>query len=447
MQGTSSPANVTTKLERIAKLARDAPKMVLTTLAHQIDEEFLLEAYRRTRKDGATGVDEQTADEYASNLQGNLCSLLGRLKSGTYRAPPVRRVHSPKGDGKPRPIGIPTFEDQVLQRAVARVLEAVYEQDFPDCSYGFRPGRSAHQLLDALWRELDRRDGGWVLEVDIQGFFDSLDHHHLRGMLDQRVRDGVIRRAIDKWLKAGVFEHGRLRFSELGTPQGGVVSPVLANVYLHEALDVWFEREVKPRLRGAARLFRYADDLLIVFELETDARKVLDVLPKRFGKYGLTLHPEKTRLIAFHRPTSPDGTRQDRRPDTFDLLGFTHFWGKSYRGGPVLKRKTARGRLWRAVKAIAAWCRSNRHRSVAEQHKALNRKLNGHYGYYGITGNSRELVRFQHITRNVWRKWLDRRSQRAKMTWERFTRLLERYPLAPARVVHSIYARAANPSA
>jgi group II intron reverse transcriptase/maturase len=258
--------------------------MVFTTLAHHIDMDFLGEAYRRTRKDGAAGVDGQTAADYAGKLEENLRSLLERFKSGRYEAPPVRRVHIPKGDGtKTRPIGIPTFEDKVLQRAVTMVLEAVYEQDFLDCSYGFRPNRSAHEALQTLWEGTMEMHGGWVLEMDIQGFFDSLDHQHLRGFLDQRVRDGVLRRAIDKWLKAGVLEDGAVVHKEGGTPQGGVVSPLLANVYLHEVLDRWFEADVKPRLKGRGFLIRYADDAVMVFSLESDARKVMTVLAKRFA--------------------------------------------------------------------------------------------------------------------------------------------------------------------
>jgi group II intron reverse transcriptase/maturase len=442
MKGTLGPDHVTTKLERIAELARRSPKLVLTTLAHHIDEGFLHEAYRRTRKDGAAGVDDQTAQEYSADLQNNLSSLLERFKSGTYRAPPVRRVQIPKGDGrKTRPIGIPTFEDKVLQRAVMMVLEAVYEQDFLDCSYGFRPGRSAHQALQALWRELNMQGGGWVLEVDIQGFFDSLDHQQLRGFLDQRMRDGIIRRMIDKWLRAGVLEGRELRFPERGTPQGGVISPLLANVYLHEVLDTWFEVTVKPRLRGAARLIRYADDFVIVFQRENDARKIWDVLPKRFEKYGLKLHAQKTRLVAFHRPKSADQLRRGARPGTFDLLGFTHYWGQSYRGNLVVKRKTASDRLNRAFKTTGRWCRAKRHLSIREQQRTLNRKLSGHYAYYGITGNMRALQRFYEGVQVLWRKWLHRRSGRARMTWQRFRLLLERYPLARPRVVHSVYAR------
>lgn len=367
MSGASSPESVSTRLQRIAELARRAPEMVLTTLAHHIDVDFLSEAYRRTRKDGAAGVDGQTAREYASNLEGNLRSLLDRFKSGTYRAPSVRRVHIPKGEGtKMRPIGVPTFEDKVLQRAVAMVMEAVYEQDFRKCSFGFRPGRSAHQALDALWKGSMEMEGGWVLEVDIQGFFDTLDHRHLRSFLDQRVRDGVLRKTIDKWLKAGVLEEGSVRYPDEGTPQGGVISPLLANIYLHEVLDTWFEDVVVPRLKGRAFLVRYADDFVIVFSLESDARKVMEVLPKRFGKFGLTLHPEKTRLVLFKRPRlspGPRGPKGGSRSGTFDLLGFTHYWEKSRHGFWVVKRKTARARFRRGLKKISEWCRRNRHQS------------------------------------------------------------------------------------
>ena len=250
---------VSTKRQRIAELARDAPEMVFTSLAHHIDMHVLRTAYAATRKDGAVGLDGQTAADYAVHLEANLQSLLDRFKSGQYVAPPVRRVHIPKGDGrKTRPIGIPTFEDKVLQRAVVMVLESVYEQDFRDCSVGFRPGRSAHQALQHLWEQTMVMGGGWVIDLDIQGFFDVLDHSHLRGFLDRRVRDGVLRRAIDKWLKAGVLEDGRVSRSVLGTPQGGVVSPLLANIYLHHVLDVWFTTEVQPRLRGRSVLVRYA---------------------------------------------------------------------------------------------------------------------------------------------------------------------------------------------
>jgi group II intron reverse transcriptase/maturase len=445
--GPPNPGSVSLKLSRIAELAGRAEGRAFTSLAHFIDIDWLREAYRRTRKDGAAGVDGQTAEDYAANLEENLQSLLDRAKSGTYRAPPVRRVHIPKGDGsKTRPIGIPGFEDKVLQRAVAMVLEAVYETEFLDGSYGFRPGRNAHQALASLWKQTMRLEGGWVIDADIKGFFDTIDHSHLVAMLRQRVRDGVLLRLIGKWLNAGVMEGGQVTHPEAGTPQGGVISPILANIYLHEVLDVWFEQVVRPRLRGAAHLIRYADDFVIVCALERDAIRVLNVLPKRFGKYGLTLHPEKTKLVPFRRPGPPGrGDVGGARPGTFDLLGFTHYWGLSRKGSWVLKRKTTAARFTRAVRAITAWCKRHRHRPVAEQAKALGQRLRGHCAYYGITGNSAALARFNHELRKAWWKWLNRRSQKARLKWEAFAAMLRRYPLPRPIAVHSVLRRAANP--
>lgn len=438
---------VSTKLERIAKLAEQAPEMAVTSLSHHIDMDWMREAYRRTRKDGATGVDGQTADEYASNLEDNLRSLLDRAKSGAYRAPPVRRVHIPKGDGsQTRPIGIPTFEDKILQRAVAMALEAVYEQDFLDCSYGFRSGRSAHDALAALFTDLMEMKGGIVVEVDLRKFFDTVDHRHLQEILRQRVRDGVLLRLIGKWLNAGVQEAGELSYPDAGTPQGGVISPLLANIYLHEVLDKWFERDVRPRLRGRASLVRYADDFVMVFSCEEDARRVMEVLPKRLGKYGLTLHPDKTRLVEFRRPPMTprpeEGNGRARRPGTFDLLGFTHYWGRSRRGRRVVKRKTARDRFSRSLKRVAEWCRRYRHHPIAQQWQMLVKKLRGYFGYYGIPGNSEALTRFRRQVMRIWHKWLSRRSQKARMPWDRMMKLLECYPLPPARIT----ARARSPA-
>ena len=440
MTETSGSAPICTKLERVAKLAREAPDMVFTTLAHHIDIDWLREAYRRTRKDGASGVDRQTAEQYAENLEDNLRGLLERAKSGTYRAPPVRRVHIPKGSGgETRPIGIPTFEDKVLQRAVVMVMEAVYEQDFMDCSYGFRPRRSTHQAIQAFWDGAMRMAGGWVVEIDIRKFFDTLNHKHLLDILRRRVCDGVLLRLVGKWLHAGVLEEGSITYPETGTPQGGVISPLLANIFLHDVLDIWFEREVKSRLRGRAFLVRYADDAVLLFEVEEDARRVMDVLPKRFGKYELSLHPEKTRLVEFRRPIlkprQSSGT-QERRPGTFDLLGFTHYWAKSRKGSWIIKRRTAKDRFRRGLQRVADWCRDHRHDGVREQQEALNRKLRGHFRYFGITGNFEAIKCFWHKAIGVWRKWLDRRSQNAKMNWTRMHSLLGRYPLLPPFIAH-----------
>ena len=286
--------------------------------------------------------------------------------------------------------------------------------------------------------------GGWIIDLDIEHFFDDVDWSHLRGFLDRRVRDGVIRRAIGKWLNAGVMESGAVWHPDRGTPQGGVASPLLSNVYLHEVLDVWFEHEVKPRLKGRSFEIRYADDAVLIFERENDARRVLAVLAKRFAKYGLRLHPEKTRMVDFRRPPRA-GRGDSQRERSFDLLGFTHFWGRSRTGRWVVQRKTATDRFTRALREIGRWCRAHRHWRVADQQAALSRKLRGHYAYYGITGNARALVRFLYEVRRLWRKWLNRRSWHARMTWEKFARLTERYPFPPPRVVHSVYRRAATP--
>lgn len=441
MAETPSSKKVFTGQQRIAELAKQAPQLGFTTLSHHLDINWLYEAYRATRHNGAVGVDGQTCADYSAKLPANLQSLEDRAKSGLYRAPAVRRVHIPKGTGnETRPLGIPTFEDKVLQRAVVMVLQPIYEQDFLDCSYGYRPGRSAHQALQSLWEQTMAMEGGWVLEVDIRKFFDTLDHAQLRALLRQRVRDGVLLRLISKWLHAGVLEEGCLSYPESGTPQGGVISPLLANVYLHYVLDVWFEQEVKPRLKGRAFLIRYADDFVMGFTCEEDARKVQEVLPKRFGKYGLTIHPDKTRLVPFGRPAASSQAPGSRTPGSFDFLGFTHYWGWSRWGKPVVKRRTSRSRLSRAFMKIADWCRRHRHLPVGEQQQTLGQKLRGHFAYYGITGNMDALQRFRHGVLQLWRKWLQRRTRGTAWGWSRFLALLRRFPLPEARVVRSVYA-------
>lgn len=422
--------SISTKLHRIAKLARENPQMSFTSLAHHIDIEWLKEACERTRQDGAAGIDGQTAEGYAKDLEGNLRSLLERFKSGRYRAPAVRRTYIPKGTGKElRPLGIPTYEDKILQRAVLMLLEAVFEQDFLPCSYGFRPRRGAHDALSELWRQAMKGGGCWLIDVDLRKFFDTVVPKHLRDFLGQRVCDGVLTRMIGKWLNAGVMEEGRLWYPETGTPQGGVISPLLANIYLHEVLDKWFHRDVQPRMKGRCWLIRYADDFVMGFELEEDARRVMDVLPKRCEKYGLTVHPTKTRLVDFRRPThrgSAGGPAKTAKSFTF--LGFTHHWGRSRRGNWVVRQKTAADRFTRAVRKVSDWCRRFRHWQVRAQHAALCRKLKGHDQYYGVTGNWDALKRFRQAVERVWKRWLGRRSQQ-RLSWERFKRLLQHHPL------------------
>ena len=432
---------VSTKQRRIAELANQSPEMAFTSLAYFMDIDWLSEAYRKTRKDGAAGVDGVTAAEYEQDLEGNLQRLLDRAKSGSYQAPPVRRVYIPKGTSSKevRPIGIPTLEDKVLQRAIVMLLEPIYEQDFLDCSYGFRPGRSAHQALATLRKQAMAGGGGWILEVDIRKFFDNLSHEHLREFLQRRVRDGVLQKLIHKWLKAGVMEDGGVSYPDSGSPQGGVISPTLSNLFLYYVLDTWFEEEVKPRLASRAFLIRFADDFAMGFRHERDARRVLEVLHKRFARYGLTVHPDKTRLICFQSPSlaiSDAAINSSTRPETFDLLGFTHYWGKTRKGNWAVKRKTASSRFGRAVQSIAQWCRLNRHRPVSEQHLKLRQKLLGHYAYYGINGNYAALQRFFHEVKRRWYKWLNRRNRQRELPWDRFATMAKRYPLPTPRIVH-----------
>ncbi len=430
-----NPANLSTKRRWIAELARTKPGTVLFSLHHVIDLEWMKEAYRLTRKDGATGIDGTTAADYEASLEANLTDLLNRLKSGRYHAPPVRRTYIPKADGTQRPLGIPTFEDKVAQRAIVMVLEAVYEQDFLSCSYGFRPGRSAHQALRELHGAITRQGQYWVLDVDIRKYFDSIPHDQLRAILDQRVTDGVIRRMIDKWLKAGALEDGRLIRTTEGTPQGGVISPLLSNIFLHHVLDDWFEAAVRPRMAAACTLVRFADDFVMTFKTHGDAKRVMDVLGKRFERYGLTLHPAKTRFIDF-RPERHGGTHPDCKEPPFDFLGFTHCWGKSQKGKNVVRQRTAKSRLARALTAINDWCRINRHRPTRDQHAVLSAKLRGHYAYYAITGNMRQLQRYAHQVARKWRKWLARRTRGARFPWDRFGAFLARHPLPAPKIIH-----------
>ena len=422
-------------------MARTKRGTALCSLHHVIDLEWMLEAYDLTRKDSAPGIDGVTATDYEAHLESNLLDLLERIKSGRYEAPPVRRVYISKVDGSQRPLGIPTFEDKVAQRAVSMVLEAIYEQDYLPCSYGFRPGRSAHQALNSLQQEIWSKRLYWVLDIDVRKYFDSISHTHLRAFLDQRVKDGVIRRMIDKWLNAGVVEDGLLRRTTEGTPQGGVVSPCISNIFLHHVLDEWFESEVRPRLAGRCALVRFADDAVMAFDNIVDARRVLAVLGKRLERYGLTLHHDKTRLVDF-RPMQADGTRHpDTGGTTFDFLGFTHVWGRSRKGKPMVRQITAKSRFARALAAVNDWCRKNRHLSIRDQHGHLSAKMRGHFAYYGIGGNGRRLSWFAYQVTRIWQKWLSRRDRGSAVLWTRLNEILKRHPLPAARIVHPFAAR------
>lgn len=410
--------------------------MVLTSLNHHLDEEWLRYAYELTRKDAAVGIDGQTAQDYAVHLEKNLRDLLERIKSGRYQAPPVRRVEIPKADGSKRPLGIPTFEDKVAQRAIVLLLEPIYEQDFRDCSFGFRPGRSAHQALRHLRSRIMENNGRWILDVDLRRYFETIDHGHLRDFLARRVVDGVVRRMIDKWLKAGVLNGAQWSRSDRGTPQGGVISPLLANVYLHYVLDDWYEQEVVPRMKRTTTLVRYCDDFVLAFDDFLDCVRVQRVLGKRLARFGLSLNSDKTLMVDF-RFKRPGGKRHPATQATsFAFLGFLHVWGKSRRGKNVAYQRTAKDRYARALRSIHLWCRKHRHMPLAKQHAMLTRKMRGHYAYYGITGNGKRLRWYAHQVERTWRYWLARRTRGWRFRWDRFQALLDRYPLPNPTIVH-----------
>ena len=389
------------------------------------------------RKDAAVGVDGVTKEQYGQDLERNLRDLHERLVSKRYRHQPIRRVHIPKDKGKTRPIGISAFEDKLVQDAIREVLEAIYEQDFLPCSHGFRPKRGAHDALRVLDRVAHRGKVSWILEADVRSYFDSVDRSELVKLLQIRVADGSLLRLIGKCLHVGVLDGSDYSEPETGTAQGSVLSPLLGNIYLHYALDQWFEREVKPRLRGEAYLVRYADDFVITFELKDDAERVMDVLGKRMKRFGLTLHPDKTRLLPFRRP--PAAQKSGKGPATFDFLGFTLYWQRARSGRWGMTCKTRQARLRRSVKAIAEWCRGHRHQPVKVQHAALTRRLQGHFNYFGVSGNFRSLLLLVEQTKRVWYKWLRRRSQQAHLTWEKFGELLKRLPLPRPRIMVRIW--------
>jgi RNA-directed DNA polymerase len=427
-----------TDINRIAELAKEDPKRQFYSIAHLITLGALHEAFRRLRKDASAGIDGVTYEQYETNADENIRKLHQRLKEGKYRAQPLRRVYIPKEDGKQqRPISIPALEDKIVQKVVVNLLNAIYEQDFLDCSYGFRPGRGQHQALDEVGRVICARPTGWVLEIDIRSYFDSIVRSALVEMIEKRVTDGSVLRLIGKWIQGGVMEDGRLLVSETGTGQGQPISPLLANIYLHHVLDKWFEDEVKPRLKGEAYEIRFADDAILCFQHKEDAVKVLAVLPKRFEKYGLTLHPEKTRLIEFGRYAAKNARKQEKKPATFNFLGFVHICARSRQGKFTVHVKTIAKRLRRGLKAVWEWCKQHRHDPVSEQQKTLNAKLRGHYQYYGRRTNYRAIRQFYQRVRRIWREWLSRRTRGKQLTWERFEEMLRQHPLPLPRITHA----------
>jgi RNA-directed DNA polymerase len=429
--GTPSPVPVPLRLERIATQAQQYPDMACTTLAHHLDEAMLERAFQRLNPQSAPGVDRVTWRAYKENLGANLKILHDKLVTETYSPQAVVRRLIPKGGGKFRPLGLPALEDKIGAKAVGMLLEAIYEQDFYDFSHGFRPGRKPHQALHEVRQGLLGSRMGQVIDCDISAFFDNLEHDTLLAILRKRVKDGRVLKFIEEWLKAGILDGKAMVFPEKGSPQGSVISPLLANVYLHEVLDTWFETVVQAHCRGQVILWRYADDFLIGCELESDARRIMEVLPKRFAKYGLEINAEKTKLVDFGRPQR---RTSGRKPGTFSFLGFVHYWGRTWRGGYTIKRKTEGKRLRRSLGEFWRWCRDHRHRPLQEQYALLCAKLRGYYQYYGVRCNSPCLDLVYYAATRAWRYWLNRRGGR-KMTWRAFGRMMATYELPRPAIV------------
>ena len=436
----SGKSTVLDRLDRITERATTHPEEVFNNLFSLLTYELLFFAYRRLKRGKAPGVDGVTLEDHEANLRENLLDLLDRLHRGAYRPKPSLRKNIPKGNGKTRPLGIASVEDKLVQRALVMILERIYEVDFYDTSYGYRPGKSCHEALATLGGIIATRKVNWISDADIKGFFDNVCHERLMELLRIRISDPKLLRLIQRFLNAGVMIDGRLEATEDGVPQGASLSPLLANVYLHYVLDEWFDREVKPRLKGETYLIRFADDFICCFEREDDARRYQTVLPKRLGRYSLEVAEEKTKLIEFGRFARRNYQRRgEGAPSTFDFLGFTHYCGRSRSGKFKLKRKTSGKKLWMKLSEMRLWFQHQLSTPVGEMWQTLNAKLRGHYQYYGINDNWPMLLVFRDKVRRMAKRHLSRRSQRSYVNWEDFTRLEELHPLVrPKRLTDLI---------
>jgi group II intron reverse transcriptase/maturase len=442
----SNGQSVATKLRRIAEKARKEPSFKFSSLYHLMNEELLRECYGRLRKDAAAGIDNMTKAEYAENLDANLSNLTDRLHRMAYRPQPVRRKYIPKpGSAKQRPLGIPCFEDKLVQAGLVRILEVVFEQDFIDDSYGFRPGRSCHGALRTLSVTVEGKPVNHIVEADIKGFFDNVNQGWLMKFLEHRISDKRILRMVKRFLKAGVYEDGTVTVSDEGTPQGGVISPLLANIYLHYALDLWFEKVIRKSCTGFARLIRYADDFVVCFQRETDAVAFRRELGIRLGKFGLEVEPTKTRVVKFGRYAVQNAKAKGERPETFDFLGFTHYCGARRDGtGFRMKRMTARKKFTAKVKAFKEWLKSARTLKTADLWRTAKAKLRGHFAYYGVTDNLPGIKRFAAEVEKLLIKWLNRRGKRRCLNWEEFSEMLQRFPLPKPRIKVSMFQVSVN---
>ena len=435
---TQGRAALPANLARVNEAARKSRKTRFTALMHHIDVEALRRVYNRQRRNASAGVDGVTVEAYGENLEANLKRLCDRVHSGSYRPLPVRRAYVPKADGDQRPIGIPALEDKIVQGAVSEVLSAIYEVDFLGFSYGFRPGRSPHQALQALNAALIKRKINWVLDADVRRFFDSVDHEWLLRMVAHRIADPRILRLIKQWLRAGVLEGDKWFKTLEGTPQGAGVSPILANIFLHYSLDLWVHQWRRRHGKDAVIIVRYCDDFVMGFENQMDAEIMLGELKRRLSKFGLGLNEKKTRLLEFGRYAAERRKRRGmRRPETFDFLGFTHYCSMNKKGRFFVMRKTSRARMIRKLKELRIEARRRMHWPLKKQQRWLSAVLRGHYAYYGLLGNSRALSDFAYEVRKLWFRALSRRSQKSAMTWERFNRLLKVFPLPTPRIIRT----------
>ena len=442
----SSGESVKTKLHRIAEKARKEPGFKFTSLYHLMNEELLRECFKRLRKDAAAGIDEVTKEMYAENLDANLSNLIDRLHRMAYIPQPVRRKYIPKpGSAKQRPLGIPCFEDKLVQAGLVRILQTVYEQDFIEDSYGFRPAQNCHRALRALSDTVENKPVNHIVEADIKGFFDNVNQEWLMKFLAHRIEDKRIQRIVKRLLKAGVAEDGNVTVSDEGTPQGGVISPLLANIYLHYALDLWFEKVYRKSCTGFARLIRYADDFVACFQYELDAVKFRRELGKRLCKFGLEVEPTKTRVVKFGRFAVQNAAARGEKPETFDFLGFTHYCGTRRDGkGFRMKRVTATKKFTAKLKAFKEWLKKARTMKTKELWETAKAKLRGHYNYYGVTDNLRGIERFCAEVKKLLHKWLNRRGKKHCLNWQKFSEMLKRFPLPKPRIKVSMFGFSVN---
>jgi RNA-directed DNA polymerase len=433
-------STVETKLDLISLRAKGDPTYKFACLAHLLNEGFLEICYRGLGRNKASGVDGVSWEEYGKNLEENLKGLVFRLKAKQYRPLPARRVYIPKDEHSVRPLGIPVQEDKIVGKGVSRILESIYEQDFLECSHGFRPNRGCHTALKQADGILLNKPINHVIEADIKGFFDNVSHKWMMELLGKRINDPSFLRIIARFLIAGYKDTGLLVESVKGVPQGGTLSPMLANIFLHYVLDEWFEKEIKPQVTGECHLVRYADDFIVMVQFKDEAHRLVEVIRKRFEQFDLQLHPDKTRVMSFGRYEGINAEKQDRKANAFDFLGLTHYCTKSRHGGFLVGRRTSVKKFRKKVKELNEWFKANRNAiRLSELWKMLKAKLRGHYQYYGISGNYRGVYRYYRSALRIAFKWLNRRSQRKSFNWQQFSKYLEKYPVPKPYIAHRLY--------